>query len=363
MFRAAVACGEPFRQGDAPVGDAPAGGRRLFAADDRAMLAAVGGLVDRGVTLKSALLEWTARRRRLPTRRLDTNLLEVDGRLLFCNMNGPSSSVGGRMICDRKDVARDCVSELGYPVVPFRCFAAGDGHRALDFAREIGFPVVVKPRSAARGRGVTTGIGTGGMFRDAWRKAGLDGRSARIIVEKHFFGDDYRAFAVDGQVVSVTRYAPANITGDGHSTVHALIREKNAARAQNPYLRGYPIAETAGCLDGLTGSGRRLDDRPAAGEVVILRTVPNLSAGGDSIDVTEAIHPSYRQVAAALSCSIPGLRYLGIDFLSRDIRAPALPGHYVVSEIEFSPAPLAHFPALGQARDMAGAVLDFYRPE
>lgn len=58
--------------------------------------------------------------------------------------------------------------------------------------------------------------------------------------------------------------------------------------------------------------------------------------------------------------AIPGLRYAGVDVLARDIRSAASDDNHIISEVEFSPAALSHFPLVGVPRNMAGAVLDFY---
>jgi D-alanine-D-alanine ligase-like ATP-grasp enzyme len=100
---------------------------------------------------------------------------------------------------------------------------------------------------------------------------------------------------------------------------------------------------------------------PASGEIVVLRSASNLSAGGDSIDVTEVAHPGFIDVAIRAVRAIPGMPYAGVDLITPDITAPPTATNHIVSEIEYSPCPtVAHFPLIGTQRDMAGAVLQFY---
>jgi D-alanine-D-alanine ligase-like ATP-grasp enzyme len=99
---------------------------------------------------------------------------------------------------------------------------------------------------------------------------------------------------------------------------------------------------------------------PAPGEIVILRSVCNLSAGGDSIDVTDEAHPGFIDIAIRGVRAIPGVEYAGVDLITPDITAPPTATNHIVSEVEHSPATMAHFPLIGTPRDMAGTVLQYY---
>lgn len=91
-----------------------------------------------------------------------------------------------------------------------------------------------------------------------------------------------------------------------------------------------------------------------------LRGTSNLATGGENIDVLDAMHPSYQAVAVRALHAIPGMAYGGVDVLARDISAPATATNHVVSEVEYAPGPGPSFPVEGVARDVAGAVLEFY---
>ena len=276
-------------------------------------------------------------------------------------MNGPSSSVGVRTICDNKWLSRELFAANGLAVARSGRFVRNDVSAALTFAREkIGYPVVVKPNSASRGLGVSTNITNDDAFRIAWQAALAASRAPLILVERQVGGHDYRFFVSDGQVASVTRRRRASVTGNGRSTVLQLIHAKNTQRAANVYLASYPIPEDTDRLEAFTRSNREMEHVPADGEHVELRDVSNLSSGGDSIDMTEQADPSFHAVAVTAIKACPGMRYGGVDIIAEDITAPARSLNHVVGEIEFSPAPLAHFPWSGTPRNMAGAIIDAY---
>lgn len=322
---------------------------------------------EREVGIKSVLLEYAALNRGFQVERFDERTVLVEAPhthpLAFRNINGPLSSSTGRFLCDRKDHTRRLVGGAGVSVVPSRLFERGKRRAAWRYAQSLGLPVVLKPPGMARGRGITTAIETWEEFAEAWKKVMHAYRRpdvAQFIVEKHVYGEDYRAFVVDGAVVSVTHRKRASVTGDGMSTVAELIDRKNLTRLDNPYLSEHMIPTDPGDLDRLEFSGHSVDSTPDDGEQVVLRGASNLSAGGDSIDVTDQMHHSFKEIARTAVDSIPGMEYAGVDIIASSINQTATPGTYVVSEVEFSPAPLADFPMEGAPRDMAGDVLGFY---
>jgi D-alanine-D-alanine ligase-like ATP-grasp enzyme len=346
------------------------------------------------IDLKSAMLEYEALSRNLDVTRLDKNrvLLRTHaGWLLFDLLNGPRSSIVGKHACDEKPLTRMLLGEAGLAVTQSRAFAHDGFDEALDFADLLGYPVVAKPTNLSQGRGVTANIKDRGEFSKAWRKAssavwwdyklpvrtlniaralkrrnvgGLKkfwrGTTESVLVERHFDGFDYRFFVVGNDVISVTQRKPANVTGDGSSTVQELIRAKNAIRAMNPNLGEHLIPENPEVLDSLTRAGLDLMHVPQNGELVTLRSVSNLSAGGDSIDFTDTAHPAFKELAIRAVKIVPGIEYAGVDFLAHDITTAPAADNYIIGEVEFSPAPAADFPIVGTPRSMAKAVLDYY---
>jgi D-alanine-D-alanine ligase-like ATP-grasp enzyme len=364
-----------------------------------------------GIGPKSALIEYAASARGLATTRWSSTevLIQVPASsppIYFHEMNGPRS-LAGRFYCDEKAVARGLLRHAGLNVTTSQVFDPSELREGMRYAERIGYPVVVKPTNLSRGRGVTTNIRTPEAFERAWHKArtankgwlrsgftlaqtvrGAAGpKRARtvparaaayrevirqasstawrhrwrpVLVEKHFVGNDFRAFVVGDDIVSVTQRKPAHVVGDGLATVRELIERKNAIRAHNLYLCDFPIPTTPEPLDLLTSAGLTLSHVPAAGEAVVLRSVANLWAGGESIDFTEQAHPGIIDIAIRAVRAIPGLEYAGVDLLAQDITAPPDADNHIVSEVEFSPATLAHFPLVGTRRDMAGAVLNHY---
>lgn len=334
----------------------------LFDKDDLQMLGFIRRRVDAHVSLKSALVEWAASRMGVRCARLDPYTVMVDRGIPFVEMCGPSASFAARHLLDNKDLARGILRAAGYPVVDSRLFPPGQQREALEYARQLGYPVVVKPRNLSRGRGVMVGIADDAAFAIAWLAAQAEGRRVRgapvpLLVERYFDGRDHRFFVCAGRVVSVTERRAASVIGDGVRTIRGLVHAKNARRILNPDLRDYPIRLDEAEARPLETSGSPFDAVPAAGERVFLKKVANLASGGDSIDRTDQIHPTVVEAIGGLAAHVPGIAYFGVDVLMKDPTSPFDPGGCVIGELEFSPGPMAHFPWRGVGRDMARAVL------
>lgn len=99
---------------------------------------------------------------------------------------------------------------------------------------------------------------------------------------------------------------------------------------------------------------------PPEGDLLTLRSASNLSSGGDSVDVTDRIHDSYKYLATEAVRAVPGMTYAGVDLIVQSIHEEATASNVIVSEVEFSPAPLTYFPWYGESRDMAGPILESY---
>ena len=191
----------------------------------------------------------------------------------------------------------------------------------------IGFPCVIKPLDRGGGKGVTADIRSDAAARTAFKFA-LQYTQGPVIVESHIPGHDHRLMVVDGQLIAAIRREPSFVVGDGQRSLTALVAELNAPRSSNMvrslYLR--PIAMDDVLVRHLATQSLALDDVPARGQRVTLRSNANLSTGGMCTDVTAACHPQVRAMAEQLA-KTAGLATVGIDYLTTDIsRAPSETG-------------------------------------
>ncbi len=115
----------------------------------------------------------------------------------------------------------------------------------------------------------------------------------------------------------------------------------------------------------LKEQGLTVDSVPAKGQTVQLRANSNISTGGDSIDMTDQMHESYRQIAVGIAQAM-GAKVCGVDLIIPDLTKPAEPNlsSWGVIEANFNPMMMMHiFPYQGKSRRLTKAVIKMLFPE
>ena len=174
-----------------------------------------------------------------------------------------------------------------------------------------------------------------------------------LLMEDQVDGFDIRAFVVGGRVAAATTRVNAHVVGDGRLSISALIAEKQVWRDQHAVLRKRSLTVEAAVL---ARAGRSIDDVPEAGEVVVLNSSSNLHTGGENVDITDLAHPGLLDLAVEVTRAIPGLGIAGVDLMARDIDSPD--GAVVLEANVTANIRVHHYPAYGQSRDVAGAIVD-----
>ncbi|GAA1449949.1 hypothetical protein GCM10009618_00880 [Nesterenkonia lacusekhoensis] len=93
-----------------------------------------------------------------------------------------------------------------------------------------------------------------------------------------------------------------------------------------------------------------------AEQLASLRSGPANPEGGIAVDVTELLDPALAELAADALWSVPGLAAGAVDLLVPQLDAAA---DAVVLGLDVEASVVTHhLPALGQSRDVAGAIVD-----
>lgn len=230
-------------------------------------------------------------------------------------------------------------------------------------AEELKFPVVLKPVRGSVGRGVFANIPDAAELERYYRHLIDDLKVRRIVLERHHFGDDYRLYVVGETFSAACKRIPANVVGDGRSTVNQLINAKNAVRRQNPFLASGLIVKDYEVMGSLERAGYRLNSVPADGEYVALREKANASAGGDVVDVTDQVPQRFRDAAVRAVNAVPGLPAAGVDMLWDPENRAGRESDFVIIEMNSrAHIGLNMYPTHGTGQDVPRDVLDYAFP-
>lgn len=307
-----------------------------------------------------------AERRGIPAMRLDDRSLLQLGhgkyqQRIRASISGRTSFVAAELASD-KGLTKKLLEESGIPVPRGAVVRVADD--ALRAAGRLGWPLVVKPLDGNHGRGVTIGVGSEERLRSAFAEAQRHAKCRDVIVERLFPGNDHRILIVDGRMIAAAERVPAQVVGDGVSTVRQLVDQVNRDPRRGD---GHEKVMTRIRIDAQVGhdlarSGLTAESVPDAGQVVRLRATANLSTGGTAIDRTNEIHPDNAEIARR-AAMIVGLDIAGVDFVCPDISRSVRETGGGVIEINAAPGLRMHIePSEGAPRDVARPIIEMLFP-
>jgi len=313
----------------------------------------------------TAAIVRAARRRGIPVRRLNDGSLVQLGhgarQRRVCTAETDRTGAIAEAIAQDKQLTRSLLNAAGVPVPEGRPVADADD--AWEAAQEIGPPVVVKPRYGNHGRGVATNLATRDQVVRAYAAACEEGSD--IVVERFAPGDDYRLLVIGDRLVAAARREPAQVLGDGRSSIARLVEEVNRDPRRSD---GHATVLSWIKLDSvslavLAEQGYTPDSVPPAGARVLIRRNGNLSTGGTATDVTDQVHPEIaaRAVDAA---RVVGLDIIGVDVVATDISRPLESQAGAVVEVNAGPGLRMHLePSAGKPRPVGEAIVGLLFPD
>ncbi|MBI6010448.1 bifunctional glutamate--cysteine ligase GshA/glutathione synthetase GshB [Clostridium perfringens] len=220
--------------------------------------------------------------------------------------------------------------------------------------------IVIKPKSTNFGLGIS--IFPGEYSREDYDKAVEIAfrEDSSILIEEFMTGKEYRFLVIGEDVVGILHREPANVIGNGESTIEELVFEKNKdplrGKGYKTPLEKIKLGEIEEMF--LKNQGLSFKYIPKNGEKIYLRENSNISTGGDSIDFTDKIHPSYKEVALKSAKAVKAL-ICGVDMVIDNIEEEAKEKNHGIIELNFNPAIHIHcFPYKGENRKAGEKILD-----
>ncbi len=237
--------------------------------------------------------------------------------------------------------------------------------------------LIVKPNSTNYGIGISRLVGPSEARTEQWEsttqanyRRALEQAFAHdhnVLIEEFIPGKEYRFLVIGGKLRAVLQRIPANVIGDGRSSIAELVATKNLdpwrsgpQGSHTSPLESLKIGETE--REVLREQGLRAESVPEAGRQVFLRHNSNISTGGDSRDMTDTADPGYGLLAERCARTL-GARICGVDVMSTDISAEPEHTSHAIIEANFNPVLYFHeYPAEGLPRPVAEAVVALLFP-
>lgn len=314
----------------------------------------------RRLTSSTALIMNGARQRGFPARIVSGQYLEVGygvNQRVFASSITPATAVGPSRVALNKETACKQLRHAGIAVPRHRRVKSLAG--ALRAAREVGYPIVIKPIRLHSGQGILVGIRTPEELREAYQETNADNQE--VLIEGFVVGNEHRMLVVEGKLVAVVRRETPRVVGDGQKSIRDLIAALNADPRRNG-ISLHQIALNTDLERTLRWDGLNLDTVPEKGRVVIVSRLSNVSKGATPIDVTDSVHPDNAQLAVR-AAQIIGLDVAGVDVISNDLSKSWRETPATVIEVNARPGIHIHvYPIEGKPRDVVNPIMNLTFP-
>ncbi len=244
---------------------------------------------------------------------------------------------------DDKWIFKNFLKQNNFPYAQGNVFRSTS--RALQFGKQLGFPLVVKPRNSSLSRHVTCNIQNDAELKEAIRIAKII--SNECIVEQHIEGNVYRITVVNQTYSASCQREKPSIVGNGINTIRELSAIKNIG------------VFTSFTEKILSQQGYKVSDILEQGKKIYLHDKMILACGADIYDTTDIIHTTTKDLFLAIAHSM-NVPLIGFDCVARDISADYTTQTFAILEANSIPnIEMHHAPTTGTPRDVAGDIVNY----
>ena len=280
------------------------------------------------------------------------------------NMTSKDSYISP-LIMENKVVTKKVLAEKGFRVPKgYEVSSIEEALQKFNYIKNK--PIVIKPKSTNFGLGITifkNGTSSLENYTKAIEFALKEDKD--ILIEEFIEGTEYRFFVIEEKTEAVLLRVPANVIGDGKHTIRELVEIKNSnplrGDAKKTPLKKIELGEIEQLQ--LSEQGLNFESILAENEVAYLRENSNISTGGDSIDMTNEVHESYKKLAVEIAEAMMA-KVCGVDLIIPNIKDECSKDNYGVIEANFNPMMMMHiYPHAGESRRLSLNVLRMLFPE
>ena len=231
--------------------------------------------------------------------------------------------------------------------------------QAHAFAKQHGFPLVIKPNVSGYSRGSYFPINS---YTELWKAIAL----AKLwwpttVIEEYLEGANYRVLGTDHSLISVIRRYSPFVIGNGKDTIDTLIDEENRVRGEMKlYPVIYPLNKEEPVQKHLVKQKLNLQSVPADGEHIELFHRVALAPGGVVEIIDQSTIPEINRALFHRVVKVFDANVFGIDVIfEKGIETSYLDQKCIFIEVNSRPyMKMHHYPRYGDAEDLSGALAE-----
>lgn len=282
-------------------------------------------------------------------------LLDRDSSIMPYNMS---------IIAGNKFYTKRILQENNINVPVGKIFNVEDSNDIISYIDSLSYSVVIKPVFGSHGYDIFMDIKNKKDVLYALNIIKNHNGSCDILVEEFFDANEYRVFYTKNNDYAVLWRKPASIIGNGKDNILELIEKENYKR-MNPRTNTMCEIYKDEIMDlYLSKNNISYNYIPDKNKEIQVRPNSNIALGGTPIDKTDEVHQSVLNICQNILKSFPGVPYLGIDFMTKDISKAQSFDDYRIIEVNTIPGVDMHFrPGIGKSRNIAKYIVDLIFPE
>lgn len=266
------------------------------------------------------------------------------------------------IMIDDKYYTKQYLKDNGILVAEGEVFPNTAVDKAIQYAQQIGYPVVLKPTVGSHGDYIFLDIDTSEDLTDKlFYYQDNNVGNGFCLIEKQYNLNEFRLFISKNGFFAAVSRIPANVIGDGIKTIRQLADEESYRRMNPRTTCLCTIKLDDVTVNFLQKQNLTLESIPAKNQKIFLRRNSNVTTGGNCYDATDQVHTSVIKRAQKI-LELWNVPFLGIDYLCQDITKQS--DEYIICELNSSPGLSMHMmPEKGESRNVADAIVHTIFPE
>jgi len=261
------------------------------------------------------------------------------------------SFVSGQMTrC--KDITHKLLETNGLPTPRTECFYKKNYNKkhAEKQLSSLNYPIILKNSSGSNSRGIFPFIGNLADAIIVLEEELPNYRS--MIAQEMVFGKEYRILVLDEKVIGALEMIPPYALGDGFSTIRKIIEERQATTERR-------TAFDEKLEQILKEQNVTLESIMQKNEIAYIKKSSCLAEGGETRDVTDAVHSNIEKICVAAS-KVVGKYLVGIDIMCEDVSKDPSEQSFNIIEINGKPDLYIHYnPTHGKTRNVVEDIVMF----